>query len=308
MKKRVAILAGGKSPEREICLGSGKQIEASIDRNKYEAYLLDVESNETLIELIKAPPDIAFLALHGQYGEDGTIQGLLEYINVPYTGCDILASAIAISKIFTKRLYIESNIPTPLFFAYEKGDFNYSKAEADIEKLGYPVIIKANRLGSTIGTNKVNEPSQLKEAFDKSFEMDKWVLAEQFIKGTELSVGVIGNRELTALPVIEIVPKSGFFDYHAKYTTGASEEIVPARISEKHTKMAQQIAIKAHKALGCFGISRTDIILTGDEMHVLETNTCPGFTENSLIPKSARAAGINMTELISKLLEWALER
>lgn len=309
MKKRVAILTGGKSPEREICLGSGKQIKQSLDKSKYNGYLLDVGENSALIELINSPPDIAFLALHGQYGEDGTIQGLLEYLNIPYTGSDILASALAISKIITKKNYIESNIPTPDYFTYERSNFIYENAKKDIEKLGYPVIVKPDKLGSTIGTSKVNTPDELKVAFEKAFKLDKTVIAEQFINGIELTVGVIGNNtELQALPVIEIVPMSGFFDYEAKYTAGATDEIVPARINETHTKIAQEIGIKSHKVLGCYGISRTDIILTGDNMYVLETNTCPGFTENSLIPKAAGCAGISMTELINKLLEWAEER
>ena len=310
MKKRVAILTGGKSPEREICLGSGNQIKHSLDENKYDGYLLDVQKNSALTELINSPPDIAFLALHGQYGEDGTIQGFLEYLNIPYTGSDVLASSIAISKTFTKRIYAESKILTAPSFTYQRANFIYENAKKDIDTLGCPVIIKPDKLGSTIGTTKVNNPDELKTAFEKAFNLDKLVMAEQFINGIELTVGVIGNnKELQALPVIEIVPKKGFFDYEAKYTPGATDEIVPARISKKQTMLAQEIGIQSHRALGCYGISRTDIILTSDDkMYVLETNTCPGFTENSLIPKASRCAGINMTELISKLLTWAEER
>jgi len=308
MKKiTVALLSGGVSSEREVSQKSGDQVHDALDKAKYNVVRYDPKTD--LLRLVSDSPgiDAALIILHGQYGEDGTVQGLLDLLNIPYQGSGVLGSAIAMNKIASKQLYEQSGIPVPPYLVIKKGD--PVKSETCIRMLGMPLVIKPVSGGSSIGVSIVRSEESFREAVKKAFTYDNSVLIEAFIDGIEITGGVIGNEKLKALPIIEIVPdkKFEFFDYTAKYTTGATNEICPARIDEALSLQAQTFAKMAHKALFCRGYSRTDMILTGKDIYVLETNTIPGMTANSLLPKAARTAGISFSELLDRLIELSLE-
>lgn len=342
-KLKVAVLMGGISAEREISLSTGRQILEGLDKAKYEAFAVDAAlmpgSNRALergagvkIEAVSDAqkaldrlgglvpvedmasresgrrPDVVIIALHGKYGEDGTVQGMLELLGLTYTGSGVLASALAMDKSMAKKVLAAEGIPVAPSVDFNiSGNWDREKIAADVAALGYPVIAKPSRQGSTIGMMKVECPRELNNAIKEAASYDSQIVIEKFITGTELTVGVLGNDAPYALPVVEIVPGSGFYDYEAKYTPGATEEIVPARISDNLSKLAQDIAVKSHKALGCRGMSRTDMILSGGGFHVLEVNTIPGMTPTSLLPRAAEAAGISFGELLDRLIEYALE-
>jgi D-alanine-D-alanine ligase len=252
---------------------------------------------------------VAIVALHGKYGEDGTIQGLLELLGIPYTGSGVLASALAMDKSMAKRVLAAEGIPVApsVDFACRGGRWDESGVADRVAELGYPVIVKPSRQGSTIGMTKVKAPDELNNAIRLAADYDGLVVVEKFIDGAELTVGVLGNDEPFALPVIEIVPAKGFYDYEAKYTPGATEEIVPARIGDEATARAQELALGAHRCLGCRGMCRVDMILGVDGLHVLEVNTIPGMTPTSLLPRAAAAAGISFSRLLDMLVDFALE-
>ncbi len=249
------------------------------------------------------------IALHGKYGEDGTVQGMLDLLGIPYTGSGVLASALAMDKSMAKKVLAADAIcvPPSVDFTSRAGRWDEAEVARAVEELGYPVIVKPSRGGSTIGMTKVDGPSELNNAIELSCAFDAQILVEKFIEGDELTVGILGNDDLLALPVVEIIPAKGWYDYESKYTPGATEEIVPARISEEQTARAQRIAVEAHRSLGCRGVSRVDIISTSDGMYVLEVNTIPGMTPTSLLPRAAAAAGISFERLLDMLVEFALE-
>lgn len=252
--------------------------------------------------------DVAFLALHGPYGEDGTIQGMLDLLGIPYVGSGVLASALAMDKVMAKRVLAVDGIPVPGGLVVERGDFKADpEAAAKRAASVMPAVVKPARLGSSIGMSLVGEPGAMRAALAEAFTHDARVLVEERVAGTELTVGVIGNRELTALPVVEIVSKREFFDYQAKYDPSLSEEVCPARIPAGVAAEAQELGLRAHRALDCRGLSRVDMILAGRGLVVLEVNTLPGMTVNSLLPKAARAAGIPFGELLHRLVQLALE-
>ncbi|MEP6694675.1 MAG: D-alanine--D-alanine ligase, partial [Chloroflexota bacterium] len=250
------------------------------------------------------PVDVVLLALHGTWGEDGRIQGLLDTIGIPYTGSGVLASALAMDKVMAKRVLASEGIDVPrgAVVTTATGD-DLAKARA----VGLPAFVKPVASGSSVGAAIVTKADQLAPAIADALRYDDRAMVEELIGGTELTVAVIGNDELTPLPVIEIVTKREFFDYTAKYSAGESEEIVPARIPDDVARRAQEIAVRAHRALGCRGMSRTDLMLAGDRMVALEVNTIPGMTANSLLPKAARAAGIQFGDLLARFVDWALE-
>jgi D-alanine-D-alanine ligase len=251
---------------------------------------------------------VFFLALHGMYGEDGTIQGMLELLGIPFVGSGTLASALAMDKAMAKKIFFADGLPTPRGHLVERNTFLAHPEQAMAPLLPLlPVVVKPLRQGSSIGIVMVNEQAELASALRTAFEYDDRVLVEQRIMGRELTVGVIGVESLQALPPIEIVPKRSFFDYQAKYDAALADEICPAQIPEHITAEAQALAIRAHQALGCRGLSRTDFIWGTDGLTILEVNTLPGLTENSLIPKAARAAGIAFPELLDRLLQDALK-
>jgi D-alanine-D-alanine ligase len=251
-------------------------------------------------------PDVVFIALHGGAGENGTVQGMLDLLGVPYTGSGVLASALAMNKIMSKKVFERDHIPTPRWIPLRASQRDLA-GDAILEQIGLPCVVKPACEGSTIGVTLVRQAADLQEAVDTAFQYGSEALAEAFIPGTEVTGAVLGNDRPQVLPLIEIVPASGFYDYQAKYTPGATEEIVPARISPAQAGRAEQLTLAAHGALGCRGMSRVDMIVTQDEVYVLEVNTIPGLTETSLVPRAAEAAGIRFPQLVDRLISLALE-
>lgn len=304
---KVALLAGGTSDEREISIASGKGAAAALREAGFPVTELDPANKEDLVRLIEGDFDVAFLCLHGKNGEDGTIQGMLEVIGLPYIGPGVWSSATAMDKVKAKVFYTDNGIATPRSVTLtSKNDFT---ADAILDKLGNHVVVKPAAEGSALGVSIVSGPEALDKALDEAFSMDDEVLVETYIKGTELTVAVLGNEDPKALPVIEIVPQVGdFYDYESKYAADGSKHICPARLDDATTELVQHTAEAAHKALLCRGVSRTDIILDAEGTPwVLETNTIPGMTSTSLLPDAGRAAGIEFPELCTKLIEYALE-
>jgi D-alanine-D-alanine ligase len=306
-KLTVALLAGGISSEREVSLHSGEQVYEALDKGKYNVLQYDPQSD--LARLVQDAPkiDIAMIILHGPYGEDGTVQGLLDLLNIPYQGSGVLGSALAMNKIATKRLYEKAGLPMIPYIVYDRDEtVDVQKCAA---KLGLPLVVKPVEAGSSVGMSIVKSAADLQGALDKAGEFDTAILVESYIDGTELTAGVIGNKELDALPLIEIIPNESheFFDYEAKYTAGLTQEICPARINEELTRKAQDYARIAHRALFCEGYSRSDMILKDNEIYVMETNTIPGMTATSLFPQAAQQAGMSFSQVLDKLIELGLE-
>ncbi len=309
--RQVAVLMGGNSAEREVSLATGRQILDSLDRTRYIAWEIGVEDLPQLAVAEESErPDVVFIALHGPGGEDGTVQGFLEVLNIPYTGSGVLASALAMDKVRCKALLSTENIWMPPDVVFSRSDTGrLRRAAGEIgEKLGYPVVVKPSRQGSTYGCSVVKDESCLGQALAQAFQYDDTVLVEHRIEGTEITVAVLGNEDLTTLPVVEIVAPNGFFDYQAKYSESGAEEIVPARIDEAAANEAREIALLCHRLLGCRGMSRTDMFATDDGIVTLEVNTIPGMTPTSLLPKAAAAAGIPFPDLLDRLIALALER
>ncbi len=249
--------------------------------------------------------DVAFIALHGPYGEDGTLQGMLELIGIPYVGSGVLASALAMDKAMAKKVLLAEGIPVPRGVVVERDE----PAESSLRLAGpfVPAFVKPSRQGSSLGMSLVADPEQLPPALAEAFRHDSRVLVEEQLHGRELTVGVIGNRRLTPLPVVEIVPRREFFDYRAKYDPELCREICPADLAPELTLAVQELALRVHRALDCRGLSRVDMILTEDRGPiVLELNTLPGMTINSLLPRAAQAAGIPFGELLDRLVRLAL--
>lgn len=307
-QKTLALISGGFSSEREVSLNGGNQVFDALDKDKYLIRRYDPKFD--LVRLVTEAPDIdvALIILHGPYGEDGTIQGMLELLGIPYQGSGVLGSALAIDKLASKKIYEQSGLPVSPYMAAKKGgDFDLN---ACVDQLGLPLFVKPTTGGSSIGMSRVASIEDLGPALEKAFEYDETVLVERFIQGTELTCSIIGNDDLEALPLIEIIPShpsSTFFDYEAKYSTGGAQEICPARISPELTATMQNLAKKAHTALGLKGYSRTDMILSHGSFYILETNTIPGMTRTSLLPLSAKTAGISFSQLLDRLIELALE-
>ncbi|MBU1172678.1 MAG: D-alanine--D-alanine ligase [Proteobacteria bacterium] len=307
-KKTLALISGGFSSEREVSISGGNQVFDALDKDKYLIQRYDPKFD--LIRLVTDAPDIdvALIILHGPYGEDGTIQGMLELLDIPYQGSGVLGSALAIDKVASKKIFEQNNLPVPPYRIARKG-MAFDENEC-LHELGLPLFVKPATGGSSIGMSRVASGNDLGTALEKAFEYDDVILIERFIKGTELTCSVIGNEDLTALPLIEIIPanpSSTFFDYEAKYSPGGATEICPARISDDLTQTMQALSIKAHKALGLRGYSRTDMILSDGSFYILETNTIPGMTRTSLLPLSAKTAGISFSQLLDRLIELALE-
>ncbi|GAB4465589.1 MAG: D-alanine--D-alanine ligase [Armatimonadaceae bacterium] len=312
---KVAVLMGGTSAEREVSLSTGRQIVAALDPEKYEASSLDTTDLPQLAVAPKAErPDVVFIALHGPGGEDGAVQGFLETLGIPYTGSGVLASALAMDKYRCKTFLATESINTPPGMVYFRQDApRIRRAPGEVTRnLGYPVIVKPSRQGSTYGCTVVDTEGDMASALSKAFAYDDTVLVEQRLAGTEITVSVLGNHYPEALPVVEIVPPEGFFDYESKYSQDpdkAAEEIVPARLPDDILREAQEIAIRCHRMLGCRGMSRTDMfVLEHGDVVTLEVNTIPGMTPTSLLPKAAAAAGISFAELCDKLIAFALEK
>lgn len=309
MKKKinVALLSGGRSSEREVSLSGGDQVYEALDKTRYDIRRYDPKTDLTRLAQDAAAIDVALIILHGPFGEDGTIQGFLDLLDIPYQGSGVLGSALAMNKVISKEIFRRNGIPTPQDMTFRRND--PIDAPRCIETLGLPMVVKPGAGGSSIGMSLVKTPADFTPAIQKAFSADDVLLLESYLKGTELTASVIGNEELTALPVIEIIPdqKYDFFEYDAKYLAGETREICPARISDHLAKKAQEYAKRAHRALFCQGYSRTDMICSADEIYVLETNTIPGMTRTSLLPLAARTAGIDFSQLLDKLIALGIE-
>ena len=302
-KLKVAVLMGGTSAEREVSLSTGRQILNALDPDKYAVTPLDTQDMPTLLEsLTGSRPNVCVIALHGRGGEDGTLQGLLDLLGIRYTGSGVLASALAMDKAMSKRVLTAAGVQMPQDVTLRRGETMPTGA------MPLPLIVKPNAQGSTIGMSIVREASEMEAAVKLAYQSDDTVLVEQFITGTEITVPILGNETLEILPIVEIVPAKGFYDYEAKYTAGATEEIVPARIPDSVAAEARHIAKLCHQTLGCRGMSRTDMIVTAqNEIYTLEVNTIPGMTPTSLLPRSAEAAGFSFPKLLDKIIALALE-
>ena len=304
-RRKVTVLMGGASAERDVSLSTGKQILDALDDRRYAVSALDAaDVPQVLGALTQDRPDLVFIALHGPGGEDGTVQGLLEFLRIPYTGSGVLASALAMDKAMSKRVLTSVGVLMPQDVTVRRGQPHVDRTASVV----FPAIVKPSRQGSTIGMGIVRSPDELEPALEMAFRHDDTALVEQFISGTEITVPVLGNADLEVLPLVEIVPASGFYDYQAKYTPGATDEIVPARLSDALAADARRIAQLCHRTLGCRGMSRTDMIVTPDgALYTLEVNTIPGMTPTSLLPRSAQAAGLPFTRLLDRLIDLALE-
>lgn len=302
----VALLAGGKSGEREISLVSGKAVYEALIEAGFSVTQIDPANKKDLVKLVEGSFDVAFLALHGKLGEDGTIQGMLEILGVPYTGPGVWSSATAIDKAKTKVVYERVGVPTPKSVLLLSPD--EMSASQVVEEFGTSCVIKAATEGSALGVYLCNSLEEIESALQKVFEIDDKVIIETLIKGDEYTVGVLGTKDSRVLPVIQIIPINEFYDFESKYAEGGSKHVCPAPLSDDLTKKAQDIALLAHKGLECSGVSRTDLLLDehGD-FWALETNTIPGMTPTSLLPDAAQSIGMGFTELCIGLISDALE-
>ena len=301
--KRVAVLMGGKSAEREVSLRTGARVIGALEAQEFSVFVIDPIDLDWLDRLLSADVDIAFLALHGKGYEDGTIQGVLESFDIPYTGSGILASAIAMNKIVSKQIFETANIPTPKFFTFDPSRDVVAQCQVVADQLGFPVVVKPITEGSSIGVSMVNDVSELQRISIETAKEFGGVFFEQYISGMEISVGLLGIEELRVLPILELVPKRDFYDYEAKYTAGMTEFVIPARLLETTTELVQKIALNAHRSVGCRGFSRVDMLVGEfDQPYVIEINTLPGLTELSDLPAQAKAAGISYNQLIGQIL------
>jgi D-alanine-D-alanine ligase len=308
MKKlTLALLSGGISSEREVSLNSGKQVFEALDKSKYDIISYDPKTDLGRLVADASKLDAALIILHGPYGEDGTVQGLLDLLHIPYQGSGVLGSALAMNKLVAKQRYERCGLPVPPYIVVARDD---AIDTADIAaRLELPLVVKPVEAGSSVGMSIVKAQEQLPQALEKGFAHGDTVIVEAYIKGVELTGGILGNDDLQALPLIEIIPDAAheFFDYEAKYTAGVTQEICPARVDENITSKAQSYAMMAHRELYCLGYSRTDMILKDDELYVLETNTIPGMTATSLFPQAAQAAGISFPDLLDRLVQLGIE-
>jgi len=303
---RVAVLLGGRSAEREVSLNTGAQVAAALAERGFDVLAVGTGQAGFISNIECARPDVAFIALHGRFGEDGTIQGLLELMDLPYVGSGVLASALAMNKVMTKHLYAQEDLRSPAYAVVRRGEgYDVDALTAD---LGPKTVVKPANEGSSVGMTIVSDPADLAAAIEFAFEHDPLVLVERFEAGTEVTIGVIGNECPEALPTLEIVPVHDFYDYESKYVPGMSKHIIPAGVSEEARAECQRLAVQAHRALGCAGMSRSDTIVTPEGVvYLLETNTIPGMTKTSLLPDAAAAAGITFPELCERLVGLALE-
>ena len=310
--KKVAVLLGGNSAEREISLKTGTAVANALVNLGYNVKPIDTK-DDFIDDLKQFHPDLVFIALHGPFGEDGKVQGLLEILGYPYTGSGVLASSLASNKIYAKRIFKDANIPTPKFSVIKEKDYLATPVEIEnliLKDFKLPLVIKAPNQGSTIGIYFAKQKSDLNTAILKAFTFEKEILIEEFIHGREVTVSIMGNDELQILPTLEIVSNSGtgVYDYKAKYTKGMSDHIIPARLSEDVINEINILAEKSYRSLGCQGFARVDFLVENDiNPYVLEINTMPGMTETSLFPDAAQSVGISFEELVSKFIQYALE-
>lgn len=304
---RVALLAGGKSGEREVSLAGAREVSKALDANRYLVKRYDPATDMARLAAEAGDIDVVFILLHGRFGEDGTVQGFLDLLGLPYQGSGVLGSALAMDKDSAKTLYRAHGLPVAAWSMALPADAMHP--ERLLDDLRLPLVVKPVRQGSSLGMSIARTPTELAAAIGKAFTYDGEVMVEEYVKGREITVGVLGNSQLTALPLVEIIPgkEHPFFDYEAKYQAGASKEVCPADLPEEISRTAQEYAIRAHRALKLRGYSRTDMIVSANGIVVLETNTIPGMTPTSLLPQAAAAAGLPFAALLDRLLELAME-
>lgn len=336
-KLKVGLFFGGTSPERKVSLRTGQTIAKYLNTKKYDVIPVEIDlSGRWLVDspvirqisaqtkTRRAPTrelapieknasqalDVALLALHGPGGEDGTIQGMLELLGIPYTCSGVLASAVAMDKFRTKRLVASGGVPVLPDALVGRVDFEKNQGRV-LKRLHGKMVVKPNKMGSSLGVTIVSKKGEFRKVIKNAFRFDDEILIEPYLAGREITVGVLGNREAEALPTIEILPweKSAFYDYDAKYATGGSEHVIPARLTSAQEREVQRLAVSAHKILGCRGVTRSDFILAENgQFYFLEINTIPGMTPTSLVPQAAAAAGISFPQLLDKLIKLALQK
>ena len=296
--KKIAVLMGGLSAEREISLKTGQAVLSALLENGCDAVAIDA-CHDLPAQLREVGTDVAFICLHGRYGEDGTVQGLLEMMQIPYTGSGVMSSSMVMDKVITKQILLYHEISTPGFVAYRAGD---DRSELFKRCRHFPLVVKPAREGSTIGISIVHDRAELEAGLEEALQHDDLVLIEDYIQGDEITVSILNNE---SLPIIQIVPKSGFYDYESKYTPGHTEYLLPAPLEAVLYNRLQETSVAACKALACRGAARVDFMVREREFFCLEVNTIPGMTATSLLPKAAEEAGISFNELVMQILEDA---
>ncbi len=309
--RRVAVLKGGRSLERKVSLRSGAQVQDALQRLGHEVIAVDV-GPEMVAQVLAAEPDAAFVALHGRDGEDGTVQGLLEAIGVPYTGSGPAACMCCTDKALAKQLMLAAGIPTPDFCFLREASIKELGAAAALGavegRLGFPEVVKPAVGGSALGVKFARSGEELPGALVGAFSYDRTVLIERYVKGRDLAVSILGAE---ALPIVEAVPREeDFYDYESRYEIGMTTFVCPAELPAETGERAQQLALQVYELLGCHGVARVDLMLEqdGGELWVLESNVVPGLTETSLLPQAADAAGIGFDELVERILASAFAR
>jgi len=310
-KLKVGVLMGGPSAEHDVSIASGEVVMEALDKDKYEAIpIIITRGGEWPMDVddLRDEIDVAFVALHGEYGEDGGVQEVLRDIGIPFTGSDVLPSALAMNKFVSSRLLAAHGLNVPRFIAVHQ----HEKTPDSFDHFGYPVVVKPADRGSSVGLSIVRSQEELYVALQKAFNFSRDVIIQEYIPGHEVTCAVLDNGlgDHIPMPVTEIIPRhGGIFDYHSKYTAGASDEITPARLSDEGTALVQEAAVAAHQVLGASGVSRTDFIIGEDgELYVLEVNTIPGMTPTSLLPQAAQAHGLTLTELFERIIEAGMRR
>lgn len=296
--KKIGVLMGGLSAEREVSLASGKAVCSALLSQGFNAVAVDVGRDLAQV-LAREGVEVAFICLHGRFGEDGTVQGLLEMMGIPYTGSGILASALAMNKIFAKKIFQSSGLTVAPYQVLRRGETFRPEALG----FSFPIVVKPSQEGSSVGVSIVKEPAQAAAALELAFRYDEEILVEQFIKGREIQVGILAEK---AVGAIEIVPKNEFYDYEAKYTAGMARHILPAPLPSDLYAKVMAAGEDAHRALGCSGYSRVDFLVTEQgECFILEVNTLPGMTALSLLPEIAQGAGVGFEELVARIVAAA---
>jgi D-alanine-D-alanine ligase len=313
-QRRVAVLKGGPSLEREVSLRSAARVEDALERLGTDFVSIDV-SRMLVDDLRASGADVAFVALHGRGGEDGTVQELLEIVGMPYTGSGVLACMRCMDKVLTKHMLIEEGLPTPDFFAFSEIAFKELGAgdalPAIEERLGFPLVVKPAAQGSALGIRFAGSAGDVPEALIAAFSYDDRVLLERHVEGRELAVSLLEEEgQVRALPVVEAKPKQEyFFDFEARYEIGKTEYVCPAELDDGMAERAQELAGAVYRLLGCYGFARVDMILAEDgDLQVLEAQAIPGLTDTSLLPQAAEAAGISFEQLVDRMLDQALAR
>jgi D-alanine-D-alanine ligase len=305
---RVAVLKGGRSLERQVSLRSGARVEDALGRLGHEVIPIDV-GLDLIARLREAEPDTAFIAMHGRDGEDGTVQELLEILDIPYTGSGVLACVRSMDKVLAKHLMLERGIPTPDFYAFNETAFRELGAAEALgaieERLEFPIVVKPSSQGSALGIKFARTPADVPSALVAAFSYDSKVLLERHVDGRDLAVSILDGKPL---PVVEAVPQGDeFYDFEARYEIGRTAFVCPAELPGDLASQAQELALRVYELLGCEAFARVDLMLGADEeLTVLEANPIPGLTETSLLPQAAEAAGISFDELVGRIVELAL--